>query len=107
MTLHRRMVVALAAAALFSGCLNVGRDFPVAPVSQLEVGVTTRAEVRERFGEPWRTGVEDGQKTWTYGRYHYSLFGPAQTRDLVVRFDAQGRVASFAFNSTHPEDADL
>ena len=103
---HLRMTAVLAAALLFTACLNVGRDFPVEPVAQLEVGVTTRDEVKALFGEPWRTGLEDGQKTWTYARYRYSAFGPAQTRDLVVRFGG-GVVASYSFNSTHPEDSDL
>jgi hypothetical protein len=56
------------------------------------------------FGEPWRTGLEDGQRTWTYGYYKYNLLGASQTRDLVVRFDDAGTVRSYTFNSTYPED---
>lgn len=89
------------------GCLSVGREFPVDPVRRIEMGETTRDDVREWFGEPWRTGVDDGRPTWTYGRYRYSLFGDARTRDLVVRFDDQGRVVSYTFNSTYPEDRGL
>ncbi len=63
--------------------------------------------MRRRFGAPWRTGLEDGQRTWTYAEYRYSLFGGAQTRDLLIRFDDEGRVASYTFNSTHAEDIDL
>lgn len=102
-----------AIAALFSlviatsGCLHVGQEFPVRGVPGIEMGATTQDEVRDRFGDPWRTGRENGQRTWTYGAYRYSLFGPAQTRDLVVRFDDQGRVASYAFSSTWAEDRDL
>lgn len=90
-----------------AGCLNVGEPFPVDPVKKIEIGVTTRDDIRQMFGDPWRTGVEDGLRTWTYGRYHYSLFGAAATRDLVVRFDGSGVVGSYSFNSTHPEDASL
>jgi SmpA / OmlA family len=90
------------------GCATVGREFPVGPVATLKVGQTTQQEVRQLFGEPWRTGVEDGRKTWTYGHYHYSAFGPAQTRDLVIRFDQDGeKVASYTFNSTYAEDKGL
>ena len=89
------------------GCLSVGREFPVEPVRKIETGTTTQEEVRQMFGEPWRTGIDDGQRTWTYGRYRYSLFADAATRDLVVRFDARGVVESYTFNSTHPEDASL
>lgn len=90
-----------------AGCLNVGESFPVDPVNKIEIGVTTRDDIRQMFGEPWRTGVDDGRRTWTYGRYHYSLFSAAATRDLVVRFDQKGVVSSYTFNSTYPEDASL
>jgi len=101
-----RLVVGVALLALV-GCATVGREFPVGPVATLKVGETTQEEVRRLFGEPWRTGVEDGRKTWTYGHYRYSLFGPAATRDLIVRFDPEGKVASYSFNSTYLEDQQL
>jgi hypothetical protein len=90
-----------------SACLNVGREFPVGPVRKIENGTTTQDEIRRMFGEPWRTGIDDAQRTWTYGRYRYSLFGDSATRDLVVRFDSRGVVVSYSFNSTHPEDSSL
>lgn len=103
-----RWAVALLGAALLgmSGCLTVGRDFPVEPVARLEIGTTTRAEVRRLFGDPWRVGVEDGDPTWTYALYRYSAFGPEKTRDLLVRFDQRGVVRSYTFNSTDPSDAE-
>jgi hypothetical protein len=45
-------------------------------------------------------GVEDGQETWTYGKYRYRLFGESSTTDLVVRFGAGGVVASYSFSTT-------
>ena len=89
------------------GCVTIGREFPVDPVQQVQIGTTTRADVQRLFGEPWRIGIEDGSRTWTYALYRYSAFGPEQTRDLVVRFDGAGVVRSYSFNSTHPEDAGL
>jgi len=102
-----RWVVNLVVAgmALLAGCVTVGRDFPAQRVAKLEIGATTREQVRALFGTPWRTGVEDGQPTWTYGHYHYALLGDTRTRDLVVRFDAHDVVASYTFNSTDPNDA--
>jgi hypothetical protein len=85
----------------------VGQAFPTRDVARIEIGETTHGDVRELFGEPWRTGLENGQRTWTYGDYRYSLFGPAQTRDLVIRFNPEGRVASYSFSSTLPEDRGL
>ena len=92
---------------LLSGCVTIGHDFPVEPVPEIQIGTTTRDDVRQMFGEPWRVGIEDGRRTWTYALYRYSAFSPAQTRDLLVRFDAGGVVSSYSFNSTHPEDAQL
>ena len=84
--------------------MTVGRDFPVQQVRQLQIGTTTREQVRDLFGQPWRTGLEDGQPTWTYGHYRYTLLGDSRTRDLVVRFDPRGVVRSYTFSSTDPKD---
>ena len=103
----RRFAAALVitAAMALVACVSVGRDFPARQVSKLRIGSTTESQVREMFGTPWRTGVEDGQRTWTYGHYRYALLGTTRTRDLVVRFDANDVVASYTYNSTDPEDA--
>ena len=87
-----------------AGCFTVGEAFPVAPVARIEIGSTTQRQIRETFGAPWRTGLEDGQETWTYGHYRYALLGETRTRDLVVRFDDRDVVVSYSFNSSFPED---
>ena len=86
--------------------MTVGRPFPVEPVAGIEQGQTTRGEILDLFGTPWRTGVEDGQKVWTYAHYKYGLGGQSLARDLVVRFDDQGVVASYAFSSTVPGEGE-
>lgn len=73
------------------------------PVERIEVGRTTQVDIRSLFGEPWRTGVEDGRMTWTYGRYEWRAFSEASTRDLVLRFDDAGVVASYSYNASNPE----
>lgn len=100
----RFLALLLAATLLGAGCATVGREFPAASVGNIIIGKTDRTEIRRMFGEPWRTGVEDGKKTWTYAHYRYSLFGPEQTRDLLIRFDDEGKVASYSFNTTYQED---
>jgi hypothetical protein len=97
----RVAVVLIALMALFLGaCATVGHDFPVDRVPEIRIGETTQAEIRAMFGPPWRVGIEDGQPTWTYGKYRYKLFSDASTQDLVVRFDASAIVASYSFNTT-------
>jgi outer membrane protein assembly factor BamE (lipoprotein component of BamABCDE complex) len=98
------LVLLMTGATLLAGCMTVGRDFPAQRVAKLQIGATTRDQVRSLFGEPWRVGVEDGDPTWTYGHYRYTLLGSTRTRDLVVRFDRAGAVKSYTFSSTDPED---
>jgi hypothetical protein len=84
----------------FAGCATVGQEFPVTSISDIEIGKTTQNEIRTMFGSPWRVGIEDGQRTWTYGNYSYSLFGAQNARDLVIRFDDKDVVVSYTFSTT-------
>ena len=86
----------------FTSCATVGRDFPSDQVTAIKIHETTRDEIQTMFGEPWRIGIEDGQPTWTYGKYRYSLFSEAKTQDLIIRFDDKGIVASYSYNATNP-----
>lgn len=86
-----------------TGCMpTVGEAFPFYKVRQIEVEKTTMAEIREMFGDPWRTGLENGERTWTYGEYGVNI-----SRDLVIRYDDQNVVKSYSFSSSEPEDANL
>lgn len=96
----KTLIGLLTALALGLGCVSVGWHFPADPIAGLEVGRTTQSDVRQQFGPPWRTGFEDGQRTWTYGHYRYSLLGPAYARDLVLKFDEGGVLTSYTYAST-------
>jgi outer membrane protein assembly factor BamE (lipoprotein component of BamABCDE complex) len=85
---------------LGAGCATVGKDFATHKVDEITIGETTRSEVQAMFGDPWRTGIEDGKRTWTYGKYRWSAFGDAETTDLVVRFNEDGTVSSYVYNTT-------
>lgn len=102
-----RVTACLVVSLALAGCLTVGREFPTDRVGQISIGHTTRDEVHRMFGEPWRTGLEDGRRTWTYGHYRYKLFGTTETRDLVIRFDPNGVVASYTFNAAPPLEGSL
>ncbi len=97
------LLLLLALGLPLSGCMpKVGKAFPYYKVRDIEVEKTTQAEIRQMFGDPWRTGLENGQRTWTYGEYGVKI-----SRDLVIRFDDQKRVKSYSFSSTVPEDGNL
>lgn len=85
---------------LSSGCASVGHEFPASQVSTIRIGETTQNDIYTTFGSPWRTGIDNGMKTWTYGNYHYSLFSDHSAEDLVIKFDKRGVVAAFVFNTT-------
>jgi len=102
-----RNIIALMLLATLSlpltGCMpSVGRPFPVQQVRQIEIGTTTKAEIQQIFGDPWRTGIEDGFRTYTYGEYSVKM-----SRDLVIRFDDKDVVKSYSFSSSFPQDENL
>lgn len=93
--------ILITASFLFTnGCANVGKDFPTDRVTGIQVGKTTKNDIRSMFGSPWRTGAKDGQLTWTYGKYQYRLVGDSSTQDLVIYFDDKDKVTSYTFNTT-------
>ncbi len=83
-----------------TGCFTVGQEFAGSRVPELKIGQSTKQDVESIFGQPWRRGSEDGKSTWTYGIYKYYLFGPADTQDLLIRFDNQGIVRSYTYGTT-------
>jgi len=85
---------------LLNGCVSIGYDFSASEVPKIQIGKTTQKDILTSFGSPWRTGLEDGKITWTYGKYHYSLFSEPSAKDLVIRFDNNGVVFSYTYNTT-------
>jgi outer membrane protein assembly factor BamE (lipoprotein component of BamABCDE complex) len=88
------------ATTLLTGCFTVGQEFSASRVTDIKIGQTHKQDISDMLGRPWRTGLEDGHPTWTYGIYKYSMFGADDTQDLLIRFDNQGVVRSYNFSST-------
>jgi hypothetical protein len=82
----------------------MGRPFATDQVPSIVIGRTTQADIQRIFGEPYRTGFESGDTTWTYLNYHFSILGNQQTTDLYVRFASDGTVKSYALNTNVPEN---
>lgn len=99
----RVLLPATLLAPVLLACATVGQPFPGEAAGRLVIGQTTDAQVAEIFGPPWRTGLEDGLKSWTYGYYRYRLFSAARTRDLVIRFDDRNVVTSYSYSATPGE----
>jgi len=104
--MHRTgMYLILAAALLYTGgCITVGRDFNSADMSWLRNNRTGKQEVYRMLGEPFRTGVDQGKITWTYGYYRYRALGETHTKDLVIYYNPDGTVSTYTFNTSFPEE---
>lgn len=89
----------LVLALLCGGCFSAGRDFAAAPVKTIEKGVTTKADIQQHFGEPFRRGIDDGYESWTYLYNSWSAFSTLRSKDLYVVFNKDGTVRSYTFNS--------
>jgi outer membrane protein assembly factor BamE (lipoprotein component of BamABCDE complex) len=102
----RTTLCLLLATALLAvtGCITVGRDFYSADLHWLKSGTTTRQEVYRILGEPFRTGVDQGKITWTYGCYRYSAFGDTRTKDLVIYYNPDGTVHTYTFSTSFPDE---
>jgi outer membrane protein assembly factor BamE (lipoprotein component of BamABCDE complex) len=94
----------LTAALVMTGCVTVGKDFYSAELHWLKSDRTTKQEVYRTLGEPFRTGVDQGKITWTYGYYRYSAFGNTRTKDLVIYYNTDNTVSSYTFNTSFPDE---
>jgi hypothetical protein len=94
------LIVALAATACAG--LRVGREFPSPDPAQIKANATDKAALVQIFGEPYQVGIDSGDLTW---RWFYAQSGTSTiSKDLTVRFNANGTVKSYSFTSNFPED---
>jgi hypothetical protein len=87
------------AVMLFSGCVTLGRPLPEDITGDICIGKTTRTEIEEKLGDPFRTGVDSGDPTATYLHYKIGLFTEPVTTDLKIVYSSAGIVKSFVFDS--------
>ncbi len=96
-------IAGLLAALWLTGCVTIGRAVPGGLAAQIVMGETTRAEIVERFGQPFRTGLDSGLRTVTYLHYRVGLFTEPVTTDLTVVYTPEGKVKSYVFSTNQPE----
>ena len=99
------MVLCLLALTMVTGCISLkfGREFPSPDRQLIVVGKTDKATLERIFGEPYQVGLDSGDQTWRW------FFGQREasvelSKDLSVRFNADGSVKSYAFSSNFPDD---
>ena len=52
------------------------------------------------FGEPFKTGIQNGQPIWIYEDHRYSAIGNDKSKDLIIIFGQDGLVKSHQFMTT-------
>jgi hypothetical protein len=98
----QKIMAALCLVAL-SGCVTRGKDF-VSDLSWIKINETSQAQVASNLGEPTTVGNSSGAETWTYGFYHYKLFGESYTKELKFYWSPDKKVRDYSFNSSFPQD---
>jgi hypothetical protein len=95
----QRLLLLCACVIFISGCVTVGKPFPKDYAAQIVIGQTTRAEVERNLGVPFRTGLDSGDQTATYLYYSFGVFSTPVTMDLTIRYNPEGTIKSYTFNS--------
>ena len=102
---RRGWLLGVVALAFFAGCISVkfGREFPSPESRWIVNGKTDRYGLVRMFGEPYQMGFDNGDTTWRW--FYGQREGSAElSKDLSVRFNADGTVKSYAFISNFPDD---
>ena len=94
------MSILLGSLLTLGGCGTAGKDFNESKVSKIANGTTTRAEIRKMFGEPFKTGTQNGLPVWVYEYNLYYSIENDKSKNLVVVFGSDGVVQAHQFMSS-------
>jgi len=83
-----------------AGCASLGRDFSDQTAAKIVIGQTTRAQIEQQLGEPFRKGLDSGDPSVTYLYYQMGLFAAPRSKDLVITYDRNGVVKSYTYNQS-------
>ena len=80
---------------------TVGNNFDSSQIKNIQSNVTSQEEIFERFGAPFKKGVENNQTMWTYQFDIWNALGPAQSKDLVILFDNKNIVKAYRYTTSN------
>ncbi len=89
--------------SLTMGCGTMGNNFDTSQVRTIQNGVTTQVDVLDRFGPPFKEGVENGRVMWTYQFDVWSLIDTTKSKDLVILFDDRRIVRAHRYTTSGHE----
>jgi len=96
------LIIFIGIILISNGCGTAGKSFDTSTARTILNGTTTRSEIKKIFGEPFKTGVQNGQPVWTYENHHYSILSDDTSEDLIIIFSSDGIVQSHQFMSSKP-----
>jgi len=99
-----KQVLSVLVLALPLGCATIGKNFDSSQLSWLKSSETTKSQVLEKLGQPWRVGLDSGDQTWTYGYYEYRAFSDSNSKDLVLHFTPDGVVKTYTLSTSFPDE---
>jgi len=90
--------------ALFAinGCGSVGKPFDPVLAETIVNGKTTLTEIQKKFGEPFKKGIQNGNRVWVYEYNEYKGSSNSLSKNLTVVFDNNDVVKSHQTMSTLP-----
>ena len=96
------IIILVGIVLLPGGCGTVGKSFDTSKVESIVNGTSTRSDIKKIFGEPFKTGIQNGQPIWVYEDHHYSIISNDSSKDLIIIFGPNGVVQSHQFMSSKP-----
>tara|TARA_B100000315_G_scaffold128324_1_gene118004 strand:- start:298 stop:609 length:312 start_codon:yes stop_codon:yes gene_type:complete len=89
--------------SLTMGCGAMGNNFDSSQVRTIQNGATTQVDILDRFGPPFKEGIENGRVMWTYQFDVWSLMDQAKSKDLVILFDDRRIVRAHRYTTSGQE----
>ena len=97
------MIIVMTLILAIGGCGGtVGKKFNTSKVENIINGTTTQAEIKNIFGKPFKTGIQNGKPVWVYEYNRYHLLRNETSKDLIIVFGPSGVVQSHQFMSNEP-----
>lgn len=84
------------------GCGTVGHDFDIEKARNIQNGVTTKEQIADMFGKPFKTGIQNGNPIWVYEQSKYKAVGKGTTKSMTLEFDSNGVVTNHTVTSNEP-----
>jgi hypothetical protein len=96
-------LVAMILAIFFSGCGTVGKNFDESLYGNIVKGTTTHKEIQSMFGPPFKKGIQNGYRVWTYEYNYVNALGSDTIKDMIIVFEKNGVVKSHQLMTNTPK----